>query len=81
MVNRLSEPSSALIDALTLAEQLNRGASNALASIKTLVNEASQRDLAEQLALERTHFVRNLHHPNAGRGIDAFLAKQPPQFE
>lgn len=81
VVNRLSDPGSALADALTLAEQLNRGAGNALASIKALLNEASQRDLAEQLALERAHFVRNLHHPNAGRGIDAFLAKQPPQFE
>ncbi len=81
VVNRLSEPSLALSDALTLAEQLNRGASNALASIKTLVNDASQNGLAEQLALERAHFVRNLHHPNAGRGIEAFLAKQPPQFD
>ena len=81
VVNRLSEPSLALSDALTLAEQLNRGAGNALASIKTLVNEASQNSLAEQLALERAHFVRNLHHPNAGRGIEAFLAKQPPQFD
>ncbi len=81
VVNRLSEPSLALTDALTLAEQLNAGAGNALASIKTLVNEASQRSLAEQLALERAHFVRNLHHPNAGHGIDAFLAKQPPRFE
>lgn len=81
VVNRLSEPSQALSDALALAEQLNRGAGNALASIKTLVNDAGQNSLAQQLALERFHFVRNLHHPNAGRGIEAFLTKQPPQFD
>ena len=81
VVNRLSEPGEALTKALALAEQLNGGAGNALASIKTLVNEAGQNGLSEHLALEREHFVRNLHHPNAGRGIEAFLAKQAPRFE
>ncbi len=81
VVNRLSEPGGALATALELAEQLNGGAGNALASIKTLVNEADQNGLSEHLALEREHFVRNLHHPNAGLGIEAFLAKQVPRFE
>ena len=81
VVNRLCEPGEALTQALALAEQLNGGAGNALASIKTLVNEAGQNRLNEHLALEREHFVRNLHHPNASRGIEAFLAKQVPRFE
>ena len=81
VVNRLCEPGEALGEALALAEQLNGGAPNALASIKAIVNEADQNSLGEHLALERAHFVRNLHHPNAGRGIEAFLAKQTPRFE
>jgi enoyl-CoA hydratase/carnithine racemase len=81
LVNRLSEPGHAMDEALGLAEQLNARAPNALASIKELLNEAPQASLTQQLAQERSHFVRNLHHPNAGRGITAFLAKQVPDYE
>lgn len=81
LVNRLTENGNALTEALALAERLNARASNALASIKELVNEAANHSLNQQLALERDHFVRNLHHANAGIGIAAFLAKQPPRFE
>ncbi len=31
--------------------------------------------------MERDHFVSNLHHANAGIGINAFLEKKPPRFE
>lgn len=81
LVNRVSDPGQALDDALALAEQLNARAPNALASIKELLNEAPQATLTQQLAQERTHFVRNLHHANAGIGIAAFLAKQTPDYE
>jgi hypothetical protein len=33
------------------------------------------------MALEKQHFVNNLHHPNAGVGIAAFLDKHPPQYK
>jgi enoyl-CoA hydratase/carnithine racemase len=81
MVNRLSEPGGALQEALSLAQGLNARAPNVMSSIKELVNEASQRTLTAQLAAERDHFVRNLHHANAGIGIDAFLGKQTPHYE
>jgi enoyl-CoA hydratase/carnithine racemase len=81
LVNRVSDPGQALDEALALAERLNARAPNALASIKELLNEAPQASLTQQLAQERTHFVRNLHHPNAGRGITAFLSKQTPDYE
>jgi len=81
LVNRVSDPGQALDDALALAEQLNARAPNALASIKELLNEAPQATLTQQLAQERSHFVRNLHHANAGIGIAAFLAKQTPDYE
>lgn len=80
VVNRRVPAGSALQEALALAARLNERAPNALASIKELVNDAPVTPLAQQLAAERDHFVRNLHHANAGIGIQAFLAKQPPRY-
>jgi enoyl-CoA hydratase/carnithine racemase len=75
VVNFLTEPEQALSQALTLAEQLNERAPNALASVKELLNDAANASLSEQLDRERDHFVKNLQHANAGRAIDAFLSK------
>lgn len=81
LVNRIATPGRALDEALALAERLNQRAPNALASIKELLNDADGATLSRHLANERDHFVRNLHHANAGIGIAAFLAKQPPRYE
>jgi enoyl-CoA hydratase/carnithine racemase len=81
LVNRLTESGNALQGAFELAERLNARAPNALASIKELVSEAATSTLSRHLAMERDHFVRNLHHVNAGIGINAFLEKKPPRFE
>ena len=81
VVNRIAAPGGALPEALALAENLNKRAPNAVASIKELMNEASDTSLSRQLASERDHFVRNLHHRNAGIGIGAFLSKQPPEYD
>ena len=81
VVNRLAAAGCALTEALALADTLNARAPNALASIKELVNEAAHSTLNDQLAAERDHFVRNLHHTNAGIGIAAFLNKQTPRYE
>ena len=80
LVNRVTPVGGALEEALALAARLNERAPNALASIKELLNEAPQATLVQQLASEREHFVRNLHHANGGIGIQAFLAKQPPRY-
>lgn len=80
VVTRVSEPGHALDDALALGERLNARAPNALASIKELANEAVSAPLHTQLAAERDHFVRNLHHANAGEGIAAFLDKRPARY-
>jgi len=80
VVNRVTPAGGALQEALALAARLNERAPNALASIKELVNDAAAVTLVQQLASERDHFVRNLHHANAGIGIQAFLAKQPPRY-
>lgn len=80
VVNRVTDPGTALQEALALAARLNERAPNALASIKELVNDAQGATLNQQLASERDHFVRNLHHDNARIGIEAFLARQPPRY-
>ncbi|ROZ77141.1 oxepin-CoA hydrolase, alternative type [Ramlibacter sp. WS9] len=81
VVNRVTAPGAALEESLALAERLNERAPNALASIKELLNDAAGATLSRHLADERDHFVRNLHHANAGIGIAAFLAKQTPRYE
>lgn len=80
VVNGVTEPGQALGQALALAERLNARAPNALSSIKELVNEASGAALHTHLNAERDHFVRNLHHPNAGEGIAAFLDKRSATY-
>ncbi|MGH8848457.1 MAG: oxepin-CoA hydrolase, alternative type [Polaromonas sp.] len=80
LVNRVTAAGDALTQALQLAAQLNARAPNALASIKELINEAPVNTLSQQLASERDHFVRNLHHANGGEGITAFLQKRAPQY-
>lgn len=80
LVNRAVTAGDALNEALKLADKLNTRAPNALASIKELINDAPGSTLAQQMDAERAFFVRNLHHPNGGEGISAFLDKRPPHY-
>lgn len=80
VVNRLTDAGQALECALQLAENLNAQAPNVMAGIKELLNDADQNSLNAQLAAERDHFVRNLHHVNGGIGINAFLDKKKPEY-
>jgi enoyl-CoA hydratase/carnithine racemase len=75
------EQGDALKQALALAERINARAPNAMASIKELINDASGNSITQHLALERDHFVNNLHHANAGVGISAFLNKEKPSYK
>jgi enoyl-CoA hydratase/carnithine racemase len=80
VVNTVCASGTALDEALSLAERLNARAPNALASVKELVNDASTNSLSQHFEQERSHFVTNLHHANAGEGIDAFLNKRAPTY-
>lgn len=80
LVNEISENGQALATALALAARLNARAPNALASIKELLSDARGATMASHLSQERDHFVRNLHHANAGIGISAFLARTLPDY-
>jgi enoyl-CoA hydratase/carnithine racemase len=81
LIHSLVPPGSALSHASALAEELNARACNVNASLKELINASTGQGLNEQMQLERDHFVRNLHHPNAGIGIESFLSKKAPQFK
>ena len=81
VVNRLCDAGQALGTALAWADQLGQRAPNVMTSIKELVSDAGANDLPTHLAAERDHFVKNLHHPNGGIGIAAFLNKQVPKYE
>lgn len=81
VVNRLCDAATVLTTALDVADSLNARAPNSMASIKELLLEADGSALSEQLKRERDHFVRNLHHANAGIGISAFLNKQKPHYQ
>jgi enoyl-CoA hydratase/carnithine racemase len=81
VVNRVVDSGHALPQALALAERINARAPNVMNSVKELINEASVHSLTQQLAQERNQFVKNLHHPNAGIGIQAFLNKETPNYK
>ena len=80
-VNRLVESGTALTQAIDLAERINARAPNAMQSIKELINDAPTQSLHVHLTQERDHFVKNLHHANAGLGISAFLNKEKPIYK
>jgi len=81
VVNQVVDSGNALDQALQLAERLNARAPNAMASIKELLNDASTHNMTTHLSQERDHFVKNLHHANAGIGIAAFLHKEKPIYK
>jgi enoyl-CoA hydratase/carnithine racemase len=81
LVHEVCEPGQAENSAQILAQRLAERAANANTSIKQLINAAANNSLAQQLDLEREHFASNLHHANAGIGIDAFLRKVKPDFD
>lgn len=80
LVNAVCDDGRALAEALAWAERLGRMASNALASVKMLVEQARSSTLAQQLQAEREQFVANLAHDNAGEGLRAFFEKRKPNF-
>lgn len=80
LANKVTPAGNSLNEALKLADRLNTRAPNALSSIKELINEAQFNTLGQHMDAERAHFVRNLHHPNGGEGVRAFLDKRLPDY-
>lgn len=80
LVNAVADDGQALAVALQWAERLGQAASNAVASVKSLVARAPSSELAAQLQAERDQFLVNLFHDNAGEGLQAFFDKRRPRF-
>lgn len=81
IVNWIVPKGQASTQALAIAERLSACAPNAVASAKELVNQWPERSLAQQLDLERDHFLNNFFHANSGEGLQSFLDKRPPAFD
>jgi enoyl-CoA hydratase/carnithine racemase len=62
--------------ALTLSERLAQLPQAVLASMKELVNDATQQALGTQLQQEQRHFMDNLLSPEAGAAIQSFLQRK-----
>ncbi len=80
VVQALSAPGQALVEALRLADRLAVLAPNALAGAKELVNAAATQGLTAQLGDERDQFLLTLFHANGAEGLQAAVAKRAPKF-
>lgn len=80
LVNAITDDGQALAQALQWAERLAAMAANTLAGVKSLVEQAPDRDLSSELGAEREQFIANLFHPNGGEGLAAFFEKRRPKF-
>lgn len=80
VVNRVVSDGTAFDHALAWADEFAALAPNAVERIKSLLQDASGNSLAEQMQLEKRHFVESLHHRNALEGITAFLEKRKPRY-
>lgn len=66
--------------AWTLVESLSRSATGSLGRIKSLVNDATQHSLSEQLAREHRCMVESGATADAREGVRAFMEKRAAQF-
>ena len=80
LVNAVTDDGQAFSQALQWAERIAGMASNAVASVKALVEQVPRRGLAEHLDAERDQFLVNLFHDNASEGLQAFFDKRRPRF-
>ena len=65
---------------LDYAIRLARQATGAIARIKTCVNIGYREGFEAGLSAEVKAFKENIHSPDAGEGIDAFLTGRKPKF-
>jgi 2-(1,2-epoxy-1,2-dihydrophenyl)acetyl-CoA isomerase len=81
LVNRVVPTADLAGEAISLARRLAQGPTAAYARIKHLVGRSLGNDLPAQLDLEREAFLAGTRTADFREGVQAFLAKRPPQFE
>lgn len=80
LYHRVVPQQQVLPEARTLAEQLARGPSAALAVTKDALNREAAMDLRAALELEAQVQAELMRHPNFRESYEAFVAKREPRF-
>lgn len=80
IVNAVHPDDRLAAEADALARRLAAGASGSFGRVKQLVDGASGRSLAEQLAVERDEMILSGRTADAREGVAAFLEKRPARF-
>ncbi len=80
LVNRVVPAADLDVATAAIVQALITGPAAAIASGKRLVNESLGRTLSEQLRAEAESFAQCAATTDFVEGIEAFLAKRPPQF-
>lgn len=81
LVQKVIPHDELLTEAKTLAEQLVKKAPLALHFIKKSIHNGTEVDLKNGLRLEASYFGLSFNSQDRLEGMDAFLAKRPPQFK
>ncbi|MFT5114515.1 MAG: 2-(1,2-epoxy-1,2-dihydrophenyl)acetyl-CoA isomerase [Parasphingorhabdus sp.] len=79
-ITEVVEAGTALEAAQSLAQELAHGPQKAIATIKSLLDQASDTPLEEQLHAECEAMAKAMGDDEAKTGIEAFLNKQRPNF-
>jgi len=80
VINELADTGQALETATTLAKRIASGPSQAIQSIKHLVNAAEHNELCTHLWQEADRINRARFGSEAAEGLQAFLDKRKPEF-
>lgn len=80
VVNELTEAGQVMDTATALAERIASGPTQAIQSIKHLVNAAEYNELSTHLWQEADRINRARFGPEAAEGLQAFLEKRKPDF-
>jgi enoyl-CoA hydratase len=81
MVNRLVPPDRCLDEAVALAQQIAARAPLAVRSARKLIDQASERPLADGLAAEREAFNDLFSTQDRLEGMQAFVEKRNPNWK
>lgn len=80
LVTRVAPDDQLIAQAQSLANEFAHGPTRAYGGVKRLLYGGSTNPLCEQMELENESIVELARSADAQEGVNAFLAKRPPQF-